>query len=199
VNRRRALLAIAGTIAILAAARPAGAQPLSPDERARLETGEVVRRPIDFESGDGDFFGGVSYAIAAAPAADVMRALLDVRALPSILPLTLEAREAGRHGDDRLVFLKQGGRLGTASYTLIVRRASPSVVRFWVDTSLPHEIEDGWGWFRVDPLGERKSLITYAVVVRIDGLFKLLFKEKIRGYMLSAPGNLRRYVEGMGR
>lgn len=175
--------------------RPARAKELPNEDLRRLLHGEVVHVPLDLDLPKGDYFGGISYALMPVPVADVMGVLLDPAAYTSILPLTLEARIIGKSGDDPKLFLKQGGKLGTASYVLVVQRESMGLVRFWLDPTEPHEIGDCWGYFRVQPWGKRMSLLTYAALVHLDaGLVKLLFAEKIRSYALSTPGLVRAYV-----
>jgi hypothetical protein len=196
---RRSLIRLAGAAA-LAAIVPedaAEARPLSADDQARLARGEVVKVPLDLDTPRGDYFGGVAYAVIDAPVTEVMDVLLDPASYTSILPLTLEARVTGRPGGDYQVFFKQGARIGTASYTLLARRESLGLLRFWLDPSQPHDIADCWGYFRVRPWGKRASILTYAALVHLDtGLVKLLFTEKIRRYALSTPGLVRAFVQG---
>src|SRR5436305_619066 len=90
-------------LALLASARVAGAEPLSAAERGRLERGEVVRRTLELELAEGRYVGGLSYAVIHAPVREVMRALTDVSAYPSIFPLAIDAREVGRRGADPVV------------------------------------------------------------------------------------------------
>jgi hypothetical protein len=194
---RRSLIRLAGAAALAAIVpeRAAEARHLSEEEAARLARGEVVKVPLDLDTPRGDYFGGVAYAAIDAPVADVMDVLLDPSSWTSILPLTLEARVTGRPGGDYQVYFKQGGRLGTASYTLFARRESLGLVRFWLDPSEPHDIGDCWGYFRVLPWGKNASLLTYAALLHLDaGLVKLLFTETIRRYALSTPGLVRAYV-----
>ena len=197
---RRAALALSLLLGISCVAPRALAEGLSPEERARLTQGDLVRRPIDVDLPEGPYFGGVAYAVIDAPPAEVMSVLLDIRAYSAILPLTLEAREVGRKGDNRLVFFRHGVRLASASYTAIVKRHSPSVIRFWLDPAFPHEIEDCWGYFRVEPLPERRTLLTYAALLRLEfGVTRMLFSEKIRAYAMNTPLLLRRYIEDKRR
>jgi hypothetical protein len=195
---RRSLIRLAGAAALATiAGRVAEARPLSADDEARLARGEVVKVPVDLEMPRGDYFGGVAYAVIDAPVTDVMDVLLDPASYTSILPLTLEARVTGRPGGDWQVFFKQGGRLGTASYTLIARRESQGLLRFWLDPSQPHDVGDCWGYFRVQPWGRGASLLTYAALLLLDsGLVKMLFTETIRRYALSTPGLVRAFVQG---
>lgn len=195
--RRRSLIQAAGAAALgaLAGEREAAAAKLAPEDAARLSRGEVVRFPLDIELAKGDYFGGVSYAVIGAAPSEVMAALTDPSAYTSILPLTLESRIVGTVGQDKQVFFKQGGKLGSASYVLLVRRESQSLIRFWLDPSAPHDIADAWGYFRAEPWARRSTLLTYGALLHLDfGPVKLLFTETIRRYALGTPALVRTYV-----
>jgi hypothetical protein len=199
--RRRSLILAAGAAltAALLPARAAEARELTADERERLAHGEVVKLPLDYTLAKGYYFGGISYAVITATPAEVMAALNDPAAYSSILPWTMEARVVGKQGHDTKVFFKQGGSLGSASYVLVVRRESASLLRFWLDPESPHEIGDCWGYFRVQPWGKRSTLLTYAALVQLDfGLLKL-FTETIRKYALTTPALVRAYVQRHGQ
>ena len=101
---------------------------------------------------------------------------------------------------DRLVELVQGTVLVEATYTIRVRYF-PAIreVRFWLETSRPHEIDDAFGYFRVEPFvgpgGEEQALLTYAVLVDIGpGIVRELFEERVRTALLSVPQLVRRVV-----
>jgi hypothetical protein len=199
--RRRSLIQLAGAAALgaLLPEREAAAAELTAEQLHHLGRGELVRVPLDLELPQGSYFGGISYAVIRAPVDDVMSVLVDPASYTSILPLTLESKLLGRRGDVMQVFFKQGGKLGTASYVLLVRRESLGLLRFWLDPAQPHEIADCWGYFRVAPWGKSASLLTYAALVRLDfGMVKMLFSEKIRSYALTTPGLVRSYVHRRG-
>lgn len=199
VNRRAFTRALASLAAAAAAAATTTAVPsraragtLTPDERAALDRGEVVRRSVDADLDDGVYTGGVSYALVDAPAPFVLGLLADPSIYLDILALTLEATPTGKLGDDRLVRMKHGGSLGTAAYTLRLRPADATgTIRFWMDRSFDHEIEDLWGFLRVAPVTAERSLATYAVLCDLGALLRLMFGEKIREYALDTPGSLR--------
>jgi hypothetical protein len=199
--RRRSLIQLAGGAALgaLVPARTARAAPLSPEEVARLAAGEVVRVPLDLDLPQGSYFGGLSYAVVRAPVAEVTAVLNDPSTYTSILPKTLESRVLRSGERDRQVYLRHGGRAGSAAYVLTVRRESMGMFRFWLDPSQPHEIADLWGYFRVQPWDKEASLATYAALLRLDfGVVKMLFSEVIRRYALSTPGLLRDFVHAHG-
>ncbi|UQA62425.1 SRPBCC family protein [Polyangium aurulentum] len=176
--------------------RAARAGSLTADEKARLDRGEVVTRTFDVDLPGGDYIGGLAYVIIPAPPAEVMSIFLDPQSYGHIFPLTQEARIAGRQGDDWFVYIRQGGRRASGEYTVRVRRETPSLVRFWMDPGRPHDIGDCWGFFRVDPAKDGRTLLTYGALLHLEfGLIKLLFEEKIRGYALQTPALVRSYVE----
>jgi hypothetical protein len=187
-----AVLAAAATFFAGADARAA----MNDEAYASLSQGQIVKEKIDVELASGDYFGGLAYVAVRAPADDVMRALLEPANYRSILPLTLEAEVVDRKRELVYVHLKQGGRAGNAAYTIVVKRESRYLVRFWLDPERPHEIADCWGFFRVEPLERGWSLVRYGALVHLDfGVTKLMFSEKIRDYALGTPALLRGFVE----
>jgi hypothetical protein len=176
--------------------RTARAGSLTPAEKERLDRGEVVTRTFDVDLPGGEYIGGLAYVIIPAPPAEVMSIFLDPNSYGHIFPLTQEARVAGRAGDDWFVYIRQGGRRASGEYTVRVRRETPSLVRFWMDPGRPHDIGDCWGFFRVDPTKDGRTLLTYGALLHLEfGVIKLLFQEKIRAYALETPALVRRYVE----
>lgn len=182
----------------LAGAREARAESLSPSESARLARGETVIREQTFERGDRHYVGGVTYTVLDATAAELSSVLEDVAAYRHVLPRTKRARHVGTDHGDTLVELVQGNALYEATYTIRVRRGRREM-RFWLEPTLPHEIDDAWGFFRMQPFvsatGEERVLLTYAVLVDVGpGIVRELFEERVRAAMLSVPQLVRRYV-----
>ena len=198
MNRRSFGRAIGALLATSGASISAGAraEPLTPAEREALGRGETVRRPVDVDLEQGTYIGGVSYAVVNAPAGFVLAMLHQVAVYRSILALTIEANDAGTKGGDQLVFFKHGGRLGTASYTMRIQKADrEGVIRFWMDPAFEHEIEDVWGFVRVEALGAASCLATYAVLCDLGGIVRVLFGERIRRYALDTPASIKRVAE----
>ena len=200
MGRRGVVTGLAATALGLVVARPAMADSLTPEERARLDEGHLVRRDHAFEHGSSRYVGGVVYAVIQASLKEIMAVLNDVSTYPKIFPLTAEATEVGRRGDDRLIRLKHWTRFATASYTVHVRRESPGLVRFWMDASFPHDLEDGWGYFRMQPVSKDKTLVTYGAALNLgEGLTRILFESAIQGYAMRTPELLRKHVEARPR
>lgn len=191
-----ALVAIVAAVVALAVPRPAAATPLGEGDVARLQRGELVRRTATLEIGGERYVGGVAYVVVHAPVREIVDALVDPRAYVAILPLAVESRQLFARGPDRLVHIRHASRFGSAEYTCLVRRESGRVVRFWMDPTRPHDVGDLFGYFRVEPWGKGRSLVTYAAAMHLDfGPLRLLFEDKIVAYALGTPVLVRRYVE----
>jgi len=169
---------------------------LSAEEKKTLQQGGIVKRTFDLDLPQGDCIGGLAYVIIPAQPKEVMAILLEPASYAHIFPLTQEATLVGREGDDFFITLRQGGRTVSGEYTVRARRESASLVRFWLDPSRPHDIDDVWGYFRADPAEGGKTLLSYGALLHLEmGLIKFLFQEKIRSYALEIPALLRGYVE----
>lgn len=199
------LLAVLGVLAMVSLAPAARADALSEQESIRLTRGETVIREHTWEPGrSARFVGGVTYTVVDAAPAEIGAMFDDVDAYRRVLPRTKRARFVGVEANgDRLVELVQGTSLVEATYTLRVRQDSRAgarrEVRFWLEPNRPHEIDDAWGFFRMEPFtgpsGEQQVLLTYAILVDIgQGLVRELFEERVRAALLSVPQLVRRYV-----
>jgi hypothetical protein len=193
-----ASLAALLSVSLPARAADAGSSPaMVRAEREALLAGEVVSRPMHFETESGSYRGGLSYSLVNAPAAAVLSALSNVETLPQALPNTKSARLIDVRGGLARVELVHGG--GTTYTVHIERTASPccrSELRFWLDSSRPHDINDVFGFFRVEPFGEGKSLVTVAAALDLgSGLTSLLFSAAVERSVLSTPRRIRDYVE----
>ncbi|MDB4940872.1 MAG: hypothetical protein JWP97_406 [Labilithrix sp.] len=198
-------LGLTAGLAILALAPSARADALSAGELTRLGRGETVIREHTWEPGrSARFVGGVTYTIVDAPASEVLAMFDDVDAYRRVLPSTKAARFVGAPGSDRLVELVQGNAMMDATYTIRVRPDAATGAqgrrefRFWLEQSRPHEIDDAWGFFRIEPFfgeGGERVLLTYAILVDIGpGIVRDLFEDRARAAFLSVPQLVRRYV-----
>ena len=180
----------------------AHADKLTSDESERLGRGETVVREHTWEPGySARYIGGVTYTIVDATASETNDILEDVASFRRVLPRTKRVKLVSiEPNGDRLVELVQGTALMEAEYTLRVRNyPARREVRFWLETSRPHEIDDAFGYFRVEPLigsaGEQRALLTYAILVDIGpGIVRDLFEERVRAALLTVPQLVRRYV-----
>lgn len=194
--RAASILAVVGG-ALLATPASAGASPLSGEESARLARGQTVVREQTIERDDRRWVGGVTYTVLDATAVEIGALLEDVDAYRRLLPRTRRARLVGVEGGDRLIELASGTSMIEAEYTIRVRRARDGrEVRFWLEPSRPHGIDDAWGYFRLEPFvaasGAERVLLTYGVLVDVGpGLVRELFEERLRAALLSVPQLVR--------
>jgi hypothetical protein len=106
----------------------------------------------------------------------------------------------GNLDGDPLVRVTLGSAIVQVSYVLRVHRDG-AVVRFWMDESREHDIEDAWGFFRAEPTGDGRTFVTYGILVDMgDGLLRDLFETRMRQLALEVPDMVRDVVlERMAR
>ncbi len=165
-------------------------------ERRELGAGGMVTRPIQWEpSEEVRLVGGVSYVVVHAPPEVVLRVLGDYARLKQVLPRTRRSKIVERRDGRAVVELEQGTSLVSATYSVVLERQG-STVRFWMDQTRPHGIQDTWGFFRAEPLDGRRSLVTVAALVDLGpGLARLLFEERVQRMILGTSDRLRTHVE----
>lgn len=171
---------------------------LSDVEQRSLVAGRTVARKVRFTRGNhGAYVGGVSYQVVKASPAQVLKALADVRALPHALPRTLSADLVSSDGRSARVELTQGKAPFLATYTVHLEQTREGdAIKFWLDRSRPHDVRDVWGYFRVTPFGDERSLVTVAVALDIGpGLTRMLFEDGVERIILRTPDKIRAFVE----
>jgi hypothetical protein len=170
---------------------------LSAEERAALASRQVVARPLRFGHHGGSYVGGISYQVVRAESSRILSALANAESLPQALPDTLEARMVSRGGRTARVELVQGRAPFLVRYTLVLEQAEDgSAIRFWLDRSRHHDVSDVWGYFRVEPFGAGKSLVTVAAAVDLgQGLGRALFEDRVQRSILRAPSRIRSFIE----
>jgi len=169
---------------------------LTPREQDALGAGAMVSRALRFDAQGGHYVGGVSYQVVDARPEVVLAALSDVSNWPEALPRTKSAQLVSSNDGLSRVELVQGSALVDARYTVVLERADGETIRFWLDPSLPHDIHDVWGFFRVKAMPGGRSLITVGAALDIgDGLTRMLFEDKIARMLLRAPRQIRAFVE----
>lgn len=183
--------------------RAAHADGLSPSENALLASGGTVVREQTVENDDHRLVGGVTYTVVEATPEELGATFVDVDAYEKLLPRTKSATKVKGPGgaDGTFIELSQGNGIVTASYTIQVRRyPRENTVRFWLEPSFPHAIDDAWGYFRTEALppsadGTPRTLLTYAILVDVGaGLVRTFYEEKLRAAMLTVPQLVRQYV-----
>lgn len=186
--------------ALSVAPASARADSLTAAELASLEHGQTVTRSVTFEPNGQRFVGGVTYSILKTTPEELFALLEKVDAYVQVLPRTKYAEKVWGPAPDLFVELHQGNALIDAAYTVRIRKEPEKKrVRFWLEPSRPHAIDDAWGFFRYEPLaaegGEPRLLLTYGALVDVGtGILRSLYEERLRQAMLGVPENLRRYL-----
>ena len=189
----KSVLAIAALVTCLFGAQSSRADTLTMNESARLEAGGTVVRPVTIDDdGDARLVGGVTYTILDASVAELVPLFDDEAAYREILPRTKDAKVV-RDGAVRHVAMRTGNAMVEGVYTLFMRQASPTELRFWLDRRAPHDLEDAYGYFRFTALapghdGRPRTLLTYAIAIDIGaGILRDLFEERVRAASLTLP------------
>ncbi|HEY8040186.1 MAG TPA: hypothetical protein VIF15_10355 [Polyangiaceae bacterium] len=187
-------LAAAAFVALLFSSATARAGGLSADEADRLMRGESVSRTQDYARGGMRYVGGVTYAIVDTAPDDLATLVQDVAALRRFMPKTRDAQRVGTAGSDELVEFTHGSVLVKVAYTLRIHQEG-RVVRFWMDPTRAHDIEDAWGYFRADPMPAGRTLLTFGILIDMgDGLLRDMLEDRVRELALELPDHLRDLV-----
>ncbi len=172
----------------------------------RLSLGQTVTYDQTVDNGERRYVGGVTYTVVSATPEQLQRMFEDVAIYAKVLPATKSARLLARRGPEFWVELTQGNGVIETKLTLVLQRLPDGkTVRFWLDTTRPHGIEDAWGFFRAEPLPDvadaadgssgRRALLTYAALLDVGpGLVRELFEERLRRLMLSVPQRIAAYA-----
>lgn len=165
-------------------------------ERARLLHGQRVERPLEAVGLEGHYVGGLSYVLVRASVAEALAVLSDPLKLAKVLPRTRRVTLLWRSGLDARVELEQGTSLIRAVYSVrLTYELRAGVLRFWLDGSRPHDIDDLFGFFRVTRFDSERTLVTLAAMVDVgDGLSRL-FERSVEHAILKTPGRLRDAIE----
>jgi hypothetical protein len=210
--QRRSLIHLAGATALgaLVPERIVSAESLTSAETRCLEEGGELRVPLDVDLPQGRYFGGTVYKRLFYFSVDeVMAVVANPSTYTSILSTTQEARVLSRIGRDVQVYLRHGEGLIRVSYVVRVRRESSNLLRFWLDPSEPHDLDDGWGFLRAEAMpmlfrgrfsqyksSKPVSLVTWSVLLRIDRHdVRGRYSEAIRRLVMETPQLLDRYLQ----
>jgi hypothetical protein len=183
---------VAAVLAASAAARADGG--LTVAEHEELLRGATIVRPSRLERAGKRYVGGVSYAVVDARADQVAYLLSDVGAWRRILPRTRAAQVVGVAGADQLVEVTHGTAIVQASYTMRVHKEGNDL-RFWMDPGRRHDIEDAWGYLRLEPLPNGQTVVVYGILVDMGpGLMRDMFEDRVQSLALSVPDRVRGLV-----
>lgn len=175
---------------------------LSEEQHRTLRAGGRVEQFVELERGGQRYVGGVAYALVRAEPRQVFDVLNGLTTLSEVLPRTRSTRILDRSGSRVRVELEQGNSMVSTTFTVFFEleppdgRYDPRVVRFWLDPSQPHSIDDVWGFFRATRYDETRSLVSVGALVDLGpGVIRMLFEERIQRSILRTPNRIRDTVE----
>jgi len=183
-----------GSGAVLAPSAPSAAT-VPATEQAAIASGEIVAKPLQFERGSSKYVGGIASGLVPATPERVLRAFSDPSALAHMLPRTKQVTFLGRTADGDHIELLQGNSWLSAKYTVALEASAvPGELRFWLDRSRHHDIDDVYGYFRVQRFDEHRSLVTVAAAVDVGSDFtNMIVGRRVQDAILSTPRLMRDY------
>lgn len=198
------LVAITGLLFVLSSpdSRAQGkAGGLTMQDKVLLESGELVMKPKNEQRGSLKLFGGQSWQIVDVPAETAWRALQDLPRYKRFIPLATESDVKGRHGDEiDLAIRQQWGPVDIRYVLQTTFDGDKKAMVFRLDHSQGHELRAGWGFLRVRPWKDGKTLVSFGAMVDIgDGVLVSVIRPAVRKDLLRIPTKFKRYVEGDGR
>jgi hypothetical protein len=179
-----------------------GLRASSDAQHQQLREGGRVEELVELERRGQRYVGGVSYILVQAEPGQVFDVLNRLETLANVLPQTRNLRVIERSGGRVRVEIEQGNSVVSTAFTVFFELGPPGggddahMVRFWLDPSQPHGIDDVWGFFRATRYDARRSLVSVGALVNVGpGLIRMLFEERIVRAILRMPNRVRDVVE----
>lgn len=168
-------------------------------ELGRLRNGRLVSRPIP--ASGRRLLGGNSWIVVEAPAADVWRALTEPTRYPRMWRAVDRVRVLRKRGNQSLVHVTQRSTVTDFDFTVTLDfKPDQREVDFRVGRNDDGALREGWGFFRVEPQGESRTLVAYGAAVDPGtSLLRTLFEDRLRARILDLPSGVKRYVERRAR
>ena len=171
---------------------------LTAEDKKLLASGELVMKPKNEQRGAYKLFGGQSWQIIDAPPAVTWAALKDLSGYKNFIPLATESVIKHQDSEETDVAIRQQWGPIDVRYVLqTTLQPEKGAVVFRVDHSQAHDIRAGWGFIRIRPYKENKSLVSFGALVDIgDGVFVSIVRPAVRRDLLRIPYFLKNHLEG---
>ena len=174
-----------------------------PAEVPVASSGAVIEVPGDGAASKTDgaaTIGADSTVEIEAPSYVVMEAMCQVGLMWRVLPRVASIEPLSEGGQEMLWRVTHSLAGVRGGYVMRLRpqwleegRAS---IDFRVDKRMDRDVEDGWGYFRIEPLGPDRTLLRYSArVVLAPGLIRWLFSNKIQWALTVVPQRVKVVVE----
>jgi hypothetical protein len=176
------------------------------EDRARVARGECVSYVAEETVLGKPRMVLLAYQRLRTSRARLAQAMVDPNAYLTVLPRTHAAHVAKRRGETTWIGLTQGNALIQLRYVMRIEPTEDrSLYRFWIDERYPHDLDDAWGFMRLEPLPSSRGLreeqvgeylVSYGLVFDLGGgLLQSMFSQRILAVLRTIPERLKRYVE----
>ena len=173
------------------------ADQLTTEDKKLLAKGELVMKKKNEQRGAYKLFGGQSWQIVDVPVDVAWSALKDLPGYKNFIPLATESdvqHRAGKEAD--LAIRQQWGPIDVRYVLQTKLETDRGAVVFRVDHSKQHDIRAGWGFIRVRPYKDDRTLVSFGALVDIgDGVFVSIVRPAVRRNLLRIPYFFKRHLE----
>jgi len=176
----------------------ASSDQLTTEDKRMLAKGELVMKQKNEQRGAYKLIGGQSWQIVDVPFDVAWAALKDRSGYKNFIPLATETKVSHLNDQEADVAVRQQWGPIDVRYVLqtTVEDDSGAVV-FRVDHSKAHDIRAGWGFIRVRPYKNDRTLVSFGALVDIgDGVFVSIVRPAVRKDLLRIPYFFKRHLEG---
>jgi carbon monoxide dehydrogenase subunit G len=195
------LVVAAGWLVPVPSLASLGGAEFSKRERLRLQKGELVVRRTEEQRGALHLVGGTSWQVVNLPLERVRPMVSDVSRYGKMLPGVSSFRQVQASGSHRTVRIchKKSGVQGC--YHANVRFANGGRdVFFQLDPARSNDLRAGWGFVRIAPWGEGKTLLCWGVMADVGhGIMAGLVRPAVLDWMLKVPTTMKEYIERKSR
>lgn len=172
------------------------ASELTAEDKALLETGELVTKEKSEDRGQLQLFGGQSWQVLDVPVDVAWKTVGDLSNYKEIVPVATESKVQRQKGNEAEVAIRQQKGLIDIRYLLRTKLDDDRrVMIFRMDPSRS-DLRAGWGFVRVRPWKGNKTLMSFGALVDIgDGVFVSLIRPSVRKHLLRMPTRFKKFVE----
>jgi hypothetical protein len=189
-------------LAALAAPRAGSALDLSEEDLERLTAGQQIVVPLK-GAGRNGIYGGTALKLIDESPSVVQAAIEDLDSYPRMFPYFVSASTAGKLDDRKIVRMRQGTKVFNLIYHLLISYdPSKRLTRFRMVKTLPHDIDDVVGFWRLFPQRDGRTVVVYGISARINlGALGLIDRvgHEIQKRLVCMPEYLQRWLAGPGK
>jgi hypothetical protein len=202
LERTPIALTVALALTLLAAPDASRALELTQDEIERLAAGQQIVKPIRGACVNG-LYGGTALILVDESPEVVQAAIEDLDSYPQMFPYFVSAGLAGKLDGKRIVRMRQGTAVFNLIYHLLISYdPDKRLTRFRMIKTLPHDIEDVVGFWRLFPQRDGRTVVAYGVTARVNlGALGLIDRVgyEIQKRLVGMPAYLKRWLAGPGK